>query len=528
MKSFAHLYHQLSETTELSSRDHFISSYLNQVEKNDATWAIYLTRGGSLKRLFSTTRLSELAHMQILFSEAIFEACLEATADLIETISLVLPVNEDIQDKSLSDWINDIIANQKHNEIEKSEFIINAWNNLRPQERYIFNRLVTNTLRSPISLPDLITCTGNYFNISLVQQAFNFFNTDGLTPASMDLLKKINEVSEEVPFPERFMEPAELNDPSALGDVMHYNCSCEWNGIRVQWVIQKEISLLWTRRGEIISDKFPEFYQYEDCIDAGTIIDGVLIAYNEGALLPKSLVRKRIRRKRITAKTIKELPVYFCAIDLLQLKGRDIQDLSLSMRHQELDKLIRALPKNNLIKLSDNIILEHWNDIQLKWDELRTVNSRGLILKKKSEPYGDMSKSWFKIKAPTSIIKGILLYVRRGDGGLSNQFIEYTLGARMGSALVPFTKVKASFQDEEKLAIKSFVKDNTIERFGPVYSLTAELVFEISYEAVESSTRHKSGILLKHPQFIKWDKTADIDNVVTLDKLKSELIEAEN
>ena len=522
MKRFAQLYHELEQEKEVPLLTYYLTSYASDVHEQECAWAIHFLRGLGLKRLVSTAQVSEIARSKIEFSESIFEACLDATGDLIETVSLVFPVSKTIEDVSFDIWMERIRACLKSGSLEKNEFILEAWKNLRIKERYLFNRIITNSFRPPVAINKLIKALAPFLELNSHQLAYNFYLSSLQLPASITELKKSSDNNLSL-LPLPIVDPQVVEDINLSEAPANFTASYEWNGVRTQWIIAPDETHLWTRRGELITEKFPELQQTAQFFDDYYILDGVIVAYGDHALHPKSQVRNRMKRKRITNKIIADYPVYFCAFDLLKSGDTDLRPLPYIKRQKALHDLVKKLPLNDLIKFSDNIFIDEWSDLDKHWRDMRPLKSHAIILKRKNDAYGKKS-IWYKFKAPVYSAKGVLLYVKRGEGALANQFTEYTLGARVGQDLIPFAKVEADFLDEDLLAIKAFVKNHTIERFGPVYSLEAQLIFEISYESVEAATRRKSGLVLKKPQFVQWHQNDELSDVVTLRELKLQIL----
>ena len=522
MKRFTQLYHELEKETEIELLHFYFAAYAEETTSRDVEWAIHFLRGGGLKRLVSLAQLADLAREQVDFSSSIFEACVDASSDLIETISLVIPQNQERELFGLTYWIDEIQRVKRAEFNKKLEFIRQAWKNLQLDERYFFNRIITNSFRSPISQNQLVQVLATFLEKSSHQIAYSIYHLSDQLPNSLVELSSF-QADGDSPFPIEFIEPHEISDTSKIGVPESFTGSFEWNGVRTQWIVTSDESHLWTRRGELVSDKFPEFRSLADQFNTSCILDGVLMAHSENELLPKSHVRNRIKRKRITNKIIFDNPVYFCAFDILKIGKTDLTARPYIDRRKLLEEFVQSLAKNDLIKLSDDTAISTWDMLDNHWNELRLLKSHALILKKKNDGYtGD--SVWYKYKAPAFSVQGVVLYVKRGEGSLANSFTEYTLGARIGSDLIPFTKVTAKFNDEDTLAMKAFVKNNTIERFGPVYSLEAKAIFEITYEAIEVAKRRKSGLMLKNPLFIAWHRDGGLSDVVRLETLKEQIV----
>jgi DNA ligase-1 len=508
----------LENQIDPARQQEILLSYFEKLKEIDLQWSIYLLQNNPIKRIRSGAELLKIAQTQIDFSDEIFEACLNMSTDNLEAISLVLPVTDSAIDISLRALMQQLGKVAKKDKKNQSDDILSMWAKLRIDERYIFNKLLTNTLKSPISDVILHHSLCRHLNCTVHEIAIQLYDTSGICPTPVPKITNQTSMDSRLLRPLPFQGAIEHTDLQMLDDPSNYSLSCEWNGVRVQFVKGKDDYHIWSRRGELLTSKFPEFQSLADNLAPATIIDGLLIAHKNQVLLPKSAVRKRIARKRATPKLIQEIPVIFCAIDLLQVDHGLLTHLGYSSRQDRLEQIIRHLPDHRLIQLSDELQISDWKNINAVFDEIKSFHSHALILKSKDQPYhsGD---PWYKIKAAHPRVKGILLYAKRGDGSLSHQLVEFTLAARSGASLIPFARVPVTFMDEENLEIRAFVKDHTIERFGPVYSLEAKLVFEISFESIEISKRHKCGFVLRKINFVKWHRDDNLEDVVQLDDL---------
>ena len=382
MKELTLLYEKIIDASDQADVTEHLKNYLSSIEELDREWSIYLLRGHGLKRLFSSAQLVELALDHMDFSPKIFERCLDFTSDTIEAISLVMPNQKNRQQKDLSSWIENISLNQENDLSAKIDFVLASWNNLDHNERYIFNKLITNTWRSSIPFSALTKSLSQYFNISIHQQAYNLFHTSKKEKYPIvELSKKHVHVNAEI-FPKAISKSEVLDDISDLEDASDFICAFDWNGVRVQWIIQSDEAHLWTARGELITHKVPELHDLQDQIPTDTVIDGVLLAQHGDRILSKSVVRKRLSRKRITPKIATDIPLVFCAFDILKLNGEHIIEKSQEDRHAILQQLIESLSSNEIVQLSEETNLVDWDEINEKWKEAKLVNSSSLILKK--------------------------------------------------------------------------------------------------------------------------------------------------
>jgi|GEM_PF-6025747 len=520
MKAFAALYYRLSNHTTSDEKRILITQFLEQSSSEENMWAVHFLRNGPFKRLFSTKQLAELALLQVDFSSAIFEQCLDMTSDVMETISLMLPNDQDLTSDSF-----DTICFQAYTLIgkdaeEKEKFISNVWTTLHGDARYVFNKIVTNTFKSPVSLNTLTEALADFRKLDRLMISYQLFQNQSKVPI---ILSELHATVDKKILPFHFIENDTQDNLDELKDISEYHLSQEWNGVRVQLIRGQEACHIWTRRGEIVSDKFPELIEEIKKLPIDTVIDGVIICIQNEKLMPKSLVRKRMSRKRTTQKSINDLPICFCVIDLLKLNNKTLLALSFEKRHKQLEILMQDFMDSRFFQFSDRLTAVSSSDIQSLWAQIKPYRSQAIIFKSLQQSRKDVHLNWLKLSAPPHHATAVVLYVRRGEGALANEFVEFTMGARHHESYIPILKLPVRLSGDDHLEMKLFVRENLIERFGPVYSIPAKQVFEFSYATIEESGRRKSGIQFKKVQFVRWIKDGDAADITQLEAFHRQL-----
>jgi DNA ligase-1 len=316
-----------------------------------------------------------------------------------------------------------------------------------------------------------------------------------------------------------------VDDIDQLGIVSDWCAELKWDGIRGQLIKRVGTHHLWSRGEELMTDRFPEFAQLSDFLPDGTVIDGEVLAFQDDAPLSFSVLQKRIGRKTVPKKMLIEAPVIMQAYDLLEWHGADIRESPLSKRRDLLASLIENLPADLPIALSKQVPAASWKELAEARETAREVNAEGLMLKRLSSPYlsGRKKGDWWKWKVDPLTIDAVMIYAQAGHGRRATLFTDYTFAVKSGNELVPFTKAYSGLTDAEFKQITAWVKKNTMQRFGPVRQVKPQHVFEIAFEGIQASPRHKSGIALRFPRMLRWRQDKPFDEINTLDDLEEML-----
>ena len=312
--------------------------------------------------------------------------------------------------------------------------------------------------------------------------------------------------------------------PETLGDVNDWQAEWKWDGIRGQMIKRNNELFIWSRGEDLMTDKFPEYYILKDKLPNGIVLDGEIIPAKGGKPLPFALLQTRIGRKNITKKQLEEAPIAFFAYDLLEMNGEDWRNKPLSERREALEKVVKE-SNNPTLLLSDVIEYSSWDKLAKIREGSRDAGAEGLMLKNKHSVYkvGRKVGDWWKWKIEPLTIDAVMIYAQKGAGRRSNLYTDYTFAVKDGDKLVPFTKAYSGLTDKEFNEVDAFVKRNSLEKFGPVRTVKPELVFELAFEGIAASNRHKSGVALRFPRILRWRKDKPVDEINTLDDLKRTL-----
>jgi DNA ligase-1 len=355
-------------------------------------------------------------------------------------------------------------------------------------------------------------------------------NWDPLLVSFEDLLSAEHsdaDMSKPYPF---YLAYAIESDVSELGDINEWQAEWKWDGIRGQIIKRNNELFVWSRGEELLTAKFPEFDALQELLPNGIAIDGEIISLSKDPVnaafepLPFATLQTRIGRKNITKKQLTEAPVGFIAYDLLELNGNDLREEPLLKRRARLQEIISNIPLP-YIQLSPVIEALSWQDLTQLRTNSRDMGSEGIMLKRKESAYqvGRKRGDWWKWKIDPLTIDAVMIYAQKGSGRRSNLYTDYTFAVKDEDRLVPFAKAYSGLTDKEFAQVDHFVKRNSLEKFGPVRTVKPELVFEIAFEGIAASNRHKSGVALRFPRMSRWRKDKKADEINTLDDLKAML-----
>ncbi len=297
-----------------------------------------------------------------------------------------------------------------------------------------------------------------------------------------------------------------------LGEPAAWQAEHKWDGIRGQLIVRAGELFVWSRGEELVTDKYPEYHPLAELLPDGTVIDGEILPFRDGLPLGFNVLQTRIGRKKISKKLLQEAPIVLMAYDLLEIGGNDIRHRPMAERRERLEKLLANHDTRGILQLSPIVAWSGWDELAAERQTAREKHSEGLMLKRKDSPYqqGRKKGDWWKWKVDPLTIDAVMMYAQRGHGRRANLYTDFTFGVWDGDALVPFTKAYSGLTDKEFNRITAWVRKNTVDKFGPVRSVTPFHVFEIGFEGIRKSTRHKSGVALRFPRMLRWreDKPA--------------------
>jgi DNA ligase-1 len=532
MRLFADLVVKLGTSTKTNDKLDALTHYFTGAGDADKVWVIALFSGRRPRRTVNSTQLQDWCREGTGLPAWLFEESYHTVGDLAETIALLLPEAEEAAtDADLSFYLQRLIQLGKEDEAIKKEFVLSCWRRMNKEERFVFNKLITGGFRIGISQKMIVNALAKTVGVEASIIAHRISGDwDPATTSFAALLSEEGagtDLSRPYPF---YLAYALEEDLSSLGNPEQWQAEWKWDGIRGEVIKRQGQFFVWSRGEELMTDRLPEYQQFKELLPDGTVLDGEIIGLsigkNENSFLPLpfAALQTRIGRKNVTKKHLTEVPVGFIAYDLLEYNGEDWRDRPLEQRRAQLEKLATAAA-HPMLQLSPVISFDDWQQLAAMRTVSRDKGSEGIMLKKKSSVYqvGRRRGDWWKWKIDPLVIDAVMVYAQKGHGRRSNLYTDYTFAVRQGDQLVTFTKAYSGLTDKELQEVDAFVRKNSLEKFGPVRTVKPELVFEIAFEGIAASARHKSGVALRFPRINRWRKDKRPEEIDTIGSLKKML-----
>ncbi len=538
MRGFTALYMALDATTKTNQKIAAMRDYFAAAAPGDAAWALYFLSGRRPKRLLSSALLRHWAGELAGIPEWLLVEAYGAVGDSAETVTLLLPPGDAASetagaaagDLSLQVWVEErVLPLYEMDEAAQRAAVVAYWSELDEAGRYVFNKLITGAFRVGVSQRLLVRALAEASALRTpVPDEVIAHRLMGTWEPTADfytrlLAPEVDDADVSRPYPFFLAYPLE-DEPESLGDVHEWQAEWKWDGIRAQLIRRQGQTFLWSRGEELVTDRYPEVVAAAEQLPDGTVLDGELLPWAGGGVMPFAQLQRRIGRKTLSRKMLQEVPVVLLTYDLLEWEGEDWRSRALSERRSQLEALLLPLASPQL-PLSAVVPAETWDDLTVARAGSRERNVEGLMLKRRSSTYqvGRKRGDWWKWKIEPHTIDAVMIYAQRGSGRRASLYSDYTFAVWDNGELVPFAKAYSGLTDAEMRAVDAFVRRNTRERFGPVRSVTPQLVFELGFEAIQRSSRHKSGVAVRFPRILRWRHDKRIEEADTLATLKAML-----
>lgn len=528
MQKFAQLIKKLDSTNKTNEKVAALTEYFLNADDDDKLWTIAILSHRRPKRPVNTTLLRLWATEISGIPLWLFEESYHIVGDLAETIALILPTREQSAEtsKSLTRFIQEIIVLRNLPDDEKKKYLHDNWLALNYFERFVFNKILTGSFRIGVSQKLMTRALSKASGIDEDILAYKLMGD--WTPENTSYKKLILEQNDEdylsKPYPFYLAYAVEDNFREDLGPISDWSFEHKWDGIRSQVIIRNDEVFVWSRGEELVTDKYPEYQEFLKVIPNGTVLDGEILPFGEGEIGNFNALQTRIGRKNISKALLKNTPVILNAYDLLEWEGKDIRQKPFAERRRILDELVSGVNSSEIgLYLSETMTFNNWEEAAAERDFSRDKRSEGLMLKRKDSPYlvGRKKGDWWKWKIDPFTIDAVLTYAMRGHGRRANLYTDYTFALWEKGELVTFAKAYSGLTDAEFRQLDSWIKNNTLERFGPVRSVTPHHVFEIAFEGIAESSRHKSGIAVRFPRMLRWRRDKPVEEANTLSDLKA-------
>lgn len=543
MKRFADLYARLDATTSTTRKVDAMARYFAHAPADDAAWAAYFLAGGRPRRLIPVRALVDAALRTSALPDWLFAESYDAVGDLAETVALLLPEPAHRVDRGLAEWMTQhVLPLRGAQAAELEPAIVAMWQALDAHERFVLNKLLTGAFRVGVSRQLVLRALARAFDVDEKRLAHRFVGyADGThepDAQAFGALVARDDASGGAgpghPYPFFLAHPLQ-QPPATLGEPADWLVEWKWDGIRAQLVRRAGRSWLWSRGEELVTERFPEVVEASQALPDGCVVDGELLAWDAASSrpLPFATMQRRIGRLNLTPKLLREAPVSLLAFDLLEEAGDDIRAAPLAQRRARLEAIVPPASKPALL-LSPRIDARDWQALARLRADSRSRGVEGMMLKRMQSAYGvGRTKSspagdWWKWKIDPLSVDCVLVYAQPGHGRRASLYTDYTFAVWSGPAhdaartLVPFAKAYSGLTDVEIREVDATVRRTTIERFGPVRVVAPTMVFELGFEGIQRSTRHKSGIAVRFPRMLRRrpDKpVAEADTLQTLEAL---------
>ena len=553
MKAFAALYAALDASTATLDKVAALRRYFQAADPADAAWAVYFLAGGKPRQTVPTALLRATACREASLPDWLFEASYQAVGDLAETIAHVLPAADAVHELGLAEWVERRLLPLRGQPSEvQADALAGWWRELDAPGRFLLTKLIGGGFRVGVSKLLVQRALAEAFAIDakvVAQRLMGY--TDAKTLPSADRFNALHAAQVEAnagqPYP-FFLAHAWTEDAAALasqlGDLSGWLVEWKYDGIRAQVLRRDGRCWIWSRGEELMTDRFPEVVALAERLPEGTVLDGEILVWLDGAPAPFQKLQQRIGRKNLTKKLLAEAPVSFIAYDLLEWQGADLRTQPLQARRA----LLQALCADSGLPISPRVMADSWAALAVLREPSRERGVEGFMLKALDSAYGSgrtkADGTWWKWKVDPLSVDGVLIYAQAGHGRRASLYTDYTFAvwnrppadaaeaaavveaiarrepAQPGALqLVPFAKAYSGLSDAEFTQVDRVIRAHTLEKFGPVRSVRPTLVFELGFEGVNRSARHKSGIAVRFPRMlrIRHDKPLhEADSLVQL------------
>jgi DNA ligase 1 len=525
VRQFARLYATLDETTATGEKIAALASYFGTAPPADAAWAVHFLVGRRPKRLVATPKLAAWAAEAAGIPVWLFEESHAAVGDLAETITLLLPDTGGAGDASLSHWVEQRLLplRGQGDDVQRAE-MQRAWRELDRRERLVWNKLITGAFRVGASFRLVERALAIASDVPEGVIAHRLMGGWEPTPEFFARLVAPDLRDADVSRPYPFYLAYPLEGPlERLGAAEAWIAEWKWDGIRAQLIRRAGRTFLWSRGEELLSGRFPEVEEAGALLPEGTVLDGELLPWSGDAPLPFAQLQRRIGRKALDRKILSEVPVVLVAYDLLEESGEDLRAVPFAARRARLAALLERTASAGRLVLSPAVSAVGWEAVEAARGQARAMGAEGLMLKRLDSVYGVGRRKgdWWKWKVEPYSVDAVLIYAAPGSGRRAGLYTDYTFGVWEGDHLVPFAKAYSGLTDEEIRRVDVFIRRNTLEKHGPVRVVKPELVFELAFEGIQPSPRHKSGIAVRFPRMARWRTDKRPEDADTLETVRA-------
>lgn len=542
MKRFAALYRELDASNATRDKQAALQRYFAQAPAQDAAWAVYFLSSGKPRQTVPTRVLREQVLTATRLPDWLFEESYQSVGDLAETVSLLLPPAAAPVERGLAEWLTQHLLPLRGLPPQTlPERLREQWGTVPDDQRFVYFKLITGGLRVGVSKLQVTQALAGVAGVDAKRMAQRLmgYTHPGVLPTAADYAALVAPESPAeqhpqtsgLPYPfflaHPLYEPLECFD-ELLGPPANWQVEWKWDGIRAQLVKRANRVWLWSRGEELVTERFPELAALGEALPDGTVLDGEIVVWRDGQPQPFADLQKRIGRKTLGPKILRELPVALLAYDLLEHGGQDLREQALHVRRTALEALVKHL-NHPLVTASPTLTGATWAELATLRAQARERGTEGFMLKQRSSAYGvgrtKAAGTWWKWKIDPMSVDAVLIYAQRGHGRRASVYSDYTFAvwnappSTEGRQLVSFAKAYSGLSDAEMTRVDAIIRATTVESFGPVRSVRPTLVFELGFEGISRSPRHKSGIAVRFPRILRWREDKPVQDADTMQTL---------
>ncbi|MEP7147372.1 MAG: ATP-dependent DNA ligase [Acidobacteriota bacterium] len=527
MKLFTQLYVELDQTNKTNEKVEAMRFYFERATPADAAWAFYFLSGRKPRQIVPSKFLRAWAIEMSGIPEWLYLESRDTVGDSSETTALLLPNNIAIDETPLHTLVErELLPLRGSDEATQKAAVTKAWAEMNYSQRLVYNKLISGAFRVGVSQQLVVRALSQLSELPVDIITHRAMGDWEPTPEFFTELLSPQLDSDETPiarpFPFHLAHQIDVQ-PHELGDISDWQAEWKWDGIRAQVIKRKGEVFMWSRGEDLITERFPEIANAARQLPDGTVLDGEVLPWIDGRVLPFTELQRRIGRKNLSAKILSEVPVILQVYDLVESGGNDLRLLDFRTRREMLEGLIDSLEPDvrDVFHITATVEAADWKDLAARREESRNLGVEGFMLKRRDSPYrtGRHRGDWWKWKIDPLTVDAVLIYAQKGSGKRSNLFTDYTFAVWRDGELVPFAKAYSGLTDAEIRVVDRFIRANTIETFGPVRSVKPQLVFEIAFEAIQRSKRHKSGVAVRFPRIARFRDDKAIEQADSLETI---------
>ena len=537
-RSFGNLINNLEQCNSTKKKINLISVFIKDIDPRDGSWILLLLMSTRQKRVITGRRLKDILQASFRMPSWLIDDCFAQVGDSAETISLLWPqlkseltdaniecsevynklFNEPKESKPLHWWMETLLpAIKDATETTQNRLILKLWSDIADQDHYLTNKLITGGFRNGVSKGLVVKSIAQAYELdesTVLERLMKPIEINNIWFQELTHPVSINRTDRgAIPYPFYLASPVEIEKIKETPPA-DWRLEYKWDGIRGQLIKRDTGAYLWSRGEELVNHVFPEIIEMAENLPDGTVLDGEILCWQKDVRKPMAFasLQRRLGRKTVNKKLLKECPTVFLAYDILEHKSIDIRAYNLRDRLKLLESV--QLNYNHPCLVIDNEKeFAEWEELIQLRDRARLEGAEGLMIKKISSHYlsGRKRGYWWKYKHDPMTLDAVLIYAQAGTGKRANLFTDYTFALWDDSnkyskdrKLVTFAKAYSGLNNSELMELDKWIRTHTIERYGPTRVVEQKQIFEIAFEGVMESKRHKCGLAVRFPRIHRW------------------------